>query len=161
MCLIWKMKLPSSKFHAIKPLVEHSHSISKCCWCFPLNVSKFQPPVASPLCSRLASVLPQTLFHIAACLSFLCPAEPGCFPLSPSLTHSPLPCVKTTRYTFFKKFLAHLTFFVLLFYDPLYYTLSRECTLTCPVLFLLLILTFLTKKCVFLKAHSLLTTLLL
>lgn len=77
------------------------------------------------------------------------------------LTHSPLPCVKTTRYTFFKKFLAHLTFFVLLFYDPLYYTLSRECTLTCPVLFLLLILTFLTKKCVFLKAHSLLTTLLL
>lgn len=101
MWLIWIIKLPLSKFHPIKPLAEHTHSFSKSYWCFLLNVSKFQPPVAFPLCSRLALVLPHTLFHIAACLLVLCPVEPGFSPSSPSLTHSTLSYVKITRYTFF------------------------------------------------------------
>lgn len=101
MWLIWIVKQPISKFHPIKPLAEYTHSFSKSYWCFLLNVSKFQPPVAFPLWSRLALVLPHTLFHIVACLLALCPVEPGCSPFSPSLTHSPLSCVKITRYIFF------------------------------------------------------------
>lgn len=141
------------KFHAIKPLGEHTHSISKSYWCFLLNVSKFQPPVASPLCSRLALVLPQTLFHFAACLPSLRPAEPGCSPLPPSLTHSPLPCVKTTRYAFFVS--SSFDIFLSCYFMTCY-TISSHVSvpfLTCPILFLLLIFDISYKEVCLLKKH--------
>lgn len=76
---------------------------------------------------------------------------------SPSLTHSTTFSLRQDYqlHFFVCLFLAHLTFSVLLFYDLFY-----ECTLTCPELLLLLILTF-PRKCVFKKVHSLLTAVLL